>query len=303
MPRFTQNIQFIPCAKTQLCKTMRIPQLLILGTLIFSGCNSKASKDENPFGLPPGYTVEDHSKISLPDALNEISGVSWSQDFIWAIDDEYGDLFKLSPKTGEISNRIKFGKNEDYEDLVILGDTAWVLRSNGDLYRVTDFLENEPKTEIFEFKLKGKKDFETLIKKPGEEVLWIICKNCEQDKKGEASVFQFDIQVGAFQKNPIATLRFGDILESSSGFPKEKPVLEPSAAAFHPVSGDLFILSSAGKWLMVTSPTLEPKSVHSLDPSLFDQPEGLSFDTAGNLYISNEAKNQKPNLLIFPFST
>jgi uncharacterized protein YjiK len=281
---------------------MRQTIFLIAGLAIFSSCSSGTSPEKTSDTFPTGYSLENHSKISLPSTLNEISGIAWNPDFMWAIDDEYGDLFQLKLETGEISGRIKFGKEEDYEDLVVLGDTAWVLRSNGDLYRVTNFLGNEPKTQHFESNLKGKNDFETLIKKPGTEDLWIMCKNCEEDKKGEASIFQFDIQAGTFQKNPIATLKLDGGFGQNSGFANESLPMEPSAAAFHPISGDLFIVSSVGKWLLVTSSTFQPKSIHTLDQKLFVQPEGLSFDPAGNLYISNEGKNQKPNLLIFPFT-
>ena len=281
---------------------MRQHIYLIFGIWIFSSCNSKSSPEEKLPAFPPGYSLENHIKITLPGSLKEISGISWKKNFLWAIDDEYGDLFQLNLETGEILKRVKFGKDEDYEELLMLGDTAWVLRSNGDLHRVTGFEGGESKTQFFESNFQGKMDFETLIKKPGEEVLWLICKNCEQDKKGEASIFQFDMQTGAFEANPISAIKIDETLTGGSDFSIGKPAMEPSAAAFHPVSGDLYLLSSVGKWLLVTTPTLEPKSIYSLDPGLFVQPEGLTFDAAGNLYISNEGKNQKPNFLIFPLS-
>jgi hypothetical protein len=130
----------------------------------------------------------------------------------------------------------------------------------------------------------------------------IICKNCEKDKKGESSVFEFDIDSGLFQENPVQTLRINEVEGMESDFPDKNPSLEPSAAAVHPLTGELFILSSAGKWLMVTSPTFSPKTIHALDPELFRQPEGISFDPSGNLYISNEGQNKKPNLLIFAYA-
>jgi uncharacterized protein YjiK len=33
------------------------------------------------------------------------------------------------------------------------------------------------------------------------------------------------------------------------------------------------------------------KEVYKLDPSVFEQPEGMAFDSANNLYISNERGN------------
>ena len=281
---------------------MRIPKILILATVFFSGCNSNTQPVENLYSLPEGYQLEKVSKVKLPEELKEISGIFWKEDFIWAVDDEYGDLFQIDPKSGEIKTRVKFGKDQDYEDLAILGDTAWVLQSNGDLHRVTNFLQNNPQTEVFEFSHKGKKDFETLVQKPGQNSLLIICKNCEWDKKGESSVFEFDLTTEAFKENPVQTLKFDEVAGMESVFSEQKPTMEPSASAIHPITGDLFILSSAGKWLLVTSPTFSPKSVHALDPKLFEQPEGISFDPNGNLFISNEGQNKKPNLLSFPIS-
>lgn len=282
---------------------MRIPKILILATVFFSaGCNSNTQPEEIRYSLPEGYKLETLSKVKLPEELKEISGIFWKADFIWAVDDEYGDLFQIDPKSGELKNRVKFGKDQDYEDLLILGDTAWVLRSNGDLYQVSNILQNNPQTEVFEFEQKGKKDFETLLQKPGENALLIICKNCEWDKKGESSVFEFDISTGSFKEDAVFTLGFNQVAGMDSVFPDGKPTMEPSAAAVHPITGELYILSSAGKWLLVTSPTFSPKSIHALDSKLFDQPEGISFDPGGNLFISNEGQNKKPNLLSFPFS-
>ena len=281
---------------------MKNPEFLLLGSLIFLSCDPNHPSVETRYTLPEGYQLENHTKVKLPDKLNEISGIFWKEDFLWAVDDEFGDLFQIDSKDGSIKNLVKFGKDGDYEDLAIVSDTAWVLRSNGDLYRVTNFLQTNPKTEVFEFPQKGKRDFETLIKNPKGKSLWIICKNCDQDMKGEASVFEFDRTVGSFQENPVHTLKFDQVEGMETGFPDKKPNLEPSAAAFHPLTGELFLLSSAGKWLMVTSTDFTPKTIHALDPKLFEQPEGISFDSDGTLYISNEGQKKASNLLAFPFS-
>jgi hypothetical protein len=54
--------------------------------------------------------------------------------------------------------------------------------------------------------------------------------------------------------------------------------------------------------LLLTDQHWKPLKAIALDPSLFPQPEGICFDTAGNLYISNEAANNPAaTLLKFPY--
>ena len=43
------------------------------------------------------------------------------------------------------------------------------------------------------------------------------------------------------------------------------------------------------------------KKVYDLNYSHFQQPEGISFDINGDLYISNEAKGGKANILKFNY--
>ncbi len=45
--------------------------------------------------------------------------------------------------------------------------------------------------------------------------------------------------------------------------------------------------------LVVTDTAWNIKQVYTLDPALFNQPEGITFDIDNNLYISNEGGNTK----------
>ena len=53
--------------------------------------------------------------------------------------------------------------------------------------------------------------------------------------------------------------------------------------------------------LVECTPKGKLQKVYSLNYSHFQQPEGISFDINGDLYISNEAKGGKANILNFNY--
>ena len=82
---------------------------------------------------------------------------------------------------------------------------------------------------------------------------------------------------------------------------EEKIKLKPSAAAINPVTQDVWILASSNQLLIVTDRKGNIKEVCTLDPVIFNQPEGITFTPWGDLLISNEAGDKYGNatLLIF----
>ena len=66
----------------------------------------------------------------------------------------------------------------------------------------------------------------------------------------------------------------------------------PSALAIHPRSGDIYILSSKGKTIMILNSTGEIIGLEKLNKKIHSQPEGIVFGKDGTLYISNEGKKE-----------
>ena len=269
--------------------------LFLLG---FLSCQPFSDQE---FRLPKGYKLETRNQIDLPKKLREISGIAWHRDEILAIEDENGVIYRLDPKSGEILHELKFGKPGDYEDILIYEEEAWILRSDGAIFQVKNPMEKKGEANQFPFERKGQKDFETMLANSNQSQLFLICKTCSWDKKQEASIFRFDIRSGKLSEDFI-----DKISTKKEDLPKGTEVkrnleAQPSAAAIHPLTGEVFMISSSGKWLMVLDQEFLPKEIYELDPRLFNQPEGITFDPEGNLYISNEGGRGKSNLLFFPY--
>lgn len=280
---------------------MKLFQLLFSGLVVLFSC-TKAGTDtfDSPYSFPSAFDYQNVKKISLPKPLAEISGIAYHMESIWAVNDEVGSLFQVDLQTGKILKKSDFGKKGDYEDLVIIGSTAWVLKSNGDLFQVSRFESEAPETLIFEFPLKQERDFETLLFREDQNSLFLICKNCDWDKgKSESSIFRFDLEKLQFNTEPWGKIKKSSFEDRLSKTQLKNLMITPSAIAIHPASGDLYLISHSAKWLMITDREFQPKAIHFLDPKVFPQPEGISFDPKGNLFISNESKAGDPHILLF----
>ncbi|WP_332367946.1 hypothetical protein [Spirosoma telluris] len=76
---------------------------------------------------------------------------------------------------------------------------------------------------------------------------------------------------------------------------------KPSGIAVHPITGEWYILNSAGKRLLITN--RQAKIIYSelLDPKQFRQPEGICFAPSGDLFIASEGDGKKGYILKFEY--
>jgi uncharacterized protein YjiK len=80
---------------------------------------------------------------------------------------------------------------------------------------------------------------------------------------------------------------------------RKKKKLKPSGLAIHPRTGNLYVIASVGKMLLVLSPEGRLLHAERLDKDLFEQPEGIAFDLQGNLYIASEGEDGPGKLMKF----
>lgn len=275
--------------------------LILLILMLLVGCKTNPDNSTSPYSLPSEYSLASHQVVRLDEELSEISGIAWNNNSLLAIEDESSVIFNLDSKTGKILKRQKFEKNRDVEDILIDGDIAWVLRSNGNLYQIKNYFTDSSSTRIYEFPIKESRDFEAIVLSPDKSSILLFCKICEWDESHErSSVFRFSMTTLEFDSLPFRVLKNSD-LKSILPDDWKKVKMQPSAAAYHPITGELYLISSTGKWLLTMNREWTPLSFHSLPPRLFNQPEGMTFDKSGNLFISNEGGTKSANWLLFPY--
>lgn len=232
-----------------------------------------------------GYDLEHPSQtISLPESVNEISGISYQGNAVFAINDEEGSLYKIELKKDPAVKNWSFGSAGDYEDIALVNQQFYILKSNG---QIVQFAENFPIEKTAEKKLenKGRNEYESLYYDPAIKKLVVLCKQCSGDKKDENSAWSYDPSSQTFNEQPLYVLNKKDI-EKVAG--KKIKRFQPSAAAVHPLTKEVYILSSVNKLLVVMKDNVVKDAIE-LNSDLFKQPEGITFSPSGKLYISNEA--------------
>lgn len=275
---------------------MKVLLLFLLAGLI--ACNNKK---DTPVSSPPGYDLSKPNLIKLPLELDEISGLSYySKDkAVFAISDEKGQLYKITPFPALQIRHWKFSSKADFEDIVLHDSSFYILQSRGIMTVVNFFDKDTISANDIPFPYNGKMEFESLFYNPLTNKLELLCKNCDEDKKKEITIFTFDTQTKLFDDS-------AKVLNVSSVFDKMNDKsfhLRASAAAIHPVTGDMYIISAINKLLLVFDRDNNIKSFHPLDPAIFKQPEGMTFSENGTLIISNEAADTgAANLLIFNYT-
>jgi hypothetical protein len=268
--------------------------------LLLAGCKASAQKEQSP----QGYNLSKPEKFLMPESLFEISGLCFyknNSDTVYAIQDEEGKFFRIAWGVKK-QDHSKFGKKGDYEDVTIVKDRVYVLKSNGSIYSfpfADRYMEEIDSVKEWK-KILPEGEYEGMFGDDSTGKIYIICKKCADDDSKEAvSGYIYTLgdsltQAGSFHinVNDIKTL---------TG--KVKRGFRPSALAKNPVNGYWYVLSSVNKLLIVTDSNWKLIESIQLSGNRFNQPEGINFDKEGNMYISNEGDDlSQGNILKFKFT-
>lgn len=281
--------------------------ILSLVSAIFLACNPNNTAKENNNKLAHvqaeksqsiPYTLSSGSKMSLPNELLEISGITFlpgQDDDIYAIQDEQGFLYKFNQPTQKVTFS-PFGKDGDYEDISISNTHFFILKSNGSIYSFPIAEKDDIKNVVEQKNLLPKGEYEGLFVDRESNQAYVLCKECKVDRKQpQTSGYIFSIdEKSQFQPKGEFSIQLDELRAFDT---KIKKTFKPSALAKKADSNEWYILSSVDKALVVTDENFRVKSLSPLDRKIFPQPEGINFDSKLNLYISSEAGNQNKGII------
>lgn len=292
---------------------MKIIAGITLATLSFFACFFTGSAQLFPYQFMAPDAV-----FTLDKELEEISGLSISSDgkYLLAVQDEEGIIYFLDKHDGSIIRKIPFWNDGDYEGIEMVGDDIYVIKSTGTVYWISEIQGEEPITEKFNYDLNKDNDVEGLGYDPIGNRLLLACKAHPDDRKDTRGIYSFRLADKQLEQKAAYTITLAavhDYLDKHPDIPRFEKVksffdedeldFSPSALAVHPVSGDLYLLSSKGKMIIVMNRSGEVVYIQKLQKEEHPQPEGLCFDHAGNLYISNEGQGKKGTILVYQHRT
>lgn len=269
----------------------------IVFTIIFLyACNPKKKNQEEikaeiiqNISLP--YDFENPSeKFIMPDNLKEISGLSYyKNNQLACVNDEQGKVFMYDFVKKEVVDKIPFGKEGDYEGIEVVGDEVFVLKSNG---KIKSFKIGLPFEREIDCSDPDVLEYEGLSYDPKSKNLLLAAKERVKDKDDKKMIYAYDFDRKVLFKH--IAIPQDQIKDEANG-----KKFKPSGIAVSHTTGQIFIIASEGKKLLVLAEDGHKEALISLNPTTFRQPEGICFIPNGDLFISSEGKGSDGYILKF----
>jgi len=241
----------------------------------------------------------------LPDALKEISGLAawFNPDEVISVQDENGEIFIIDTQTGTIIDEYKFGKDRDYEGIARVQDTVYVLERDGDVHRL-EWQEGKKEYDAnkIETDFSYRNDTEGICYDKRTNSLLIVPKEQELNPTDgddyRRGVYAYDLKTKSMEPQPrfyVDEFAVGEVI-----YGKRKPYrMKPSGVAIDPITGHIYVIASVGNIMVVIDRESGIKHIELLREKTFKQPEGITFNEAGDLFISSEGRGGKGVIVTF----
>jgi uncharacterized protein YjiK len=248
--------------------------------------------------------------------LDEISGLSPAPvtGELCAVSDESGVVYFLNSQTGALVRSLNFRLTGDFEGVEWTGTCLYAIKSDGDLFEIDQYEGEHSSYVLHKTPLKKEQDIEGLCYDPKRNALLMASKG-KPESPNNRNVYAFDLKNKQFQEQPVFSwdpeqieatrkknktpIKDKDSKEKEKD-KEDKEYFSPSGIAIHPITGHVYIISSAKRRLAVFDPADGAiLHVQKLDKELFPQPEGICFFPDGVMFISSEGKGGKGRILVF----
>lgn len=274
--------------------------IILFVVILITAFTFNKRHSENQQQLKANYKI--NNTWELPEVLNEVSGIAWVGDnLIACVQDEDGKIFLYDLDKKKITQEIPFADGGDYEGIAIVNEDAYIIRSDGLLFQISNYRTDNRKVNSQQTQFSDKNNMESLYFDANSKKLLTIPKDRDEDDLYK-SIYQISLETGKSGTKAISKISMKS--EMLKDFRNEKihKTLNPSEIAVNAKADGFWVLEGKDPKLLSVDAKGEIKRVYQLDKSVFAQPEGLTFSTDGRMFISNEAgKKGKANILELSF--
>lgn len=243
--------------------------------------------------------------FDVPEVLKEISGISVIGDTaLFCIQDELGVVFQIDLQDQSLSTVGRFTDVGDFEDVQVVDNKVYVLRSDGNIFsfnyenfngKIEQSMLNIPCMNMEGlFFDKQQNQFLVSCKEPAMGLRSTTKKQHKQDLQINADKERI---IYAFDKNSIVSpkkfisIAIEDIrqfIQTNYNITTTETITcNPSAIAKNPITNEYYILSAVDKMIVVYNDNTL-KDVILLSPDDFYKPEGIDFLSNGDMIICSE---------------
>lgn len=236
----------------------------------------------------------------LPDRLREISGLALTPDGrLLAVTDESAIVYELDHSKGSILKAFGLGDpvvRGDFEGIAVLGDTVWLMTSDGRLLAATEGPDgrNVP-YERYDTGLGDYCELEGLAQDRAAQTLLLACKEAKS-KYDDLRIFELSLSAGRVER-----VRDVVVPEKSIAARIGEKRVNPAAIA---VDGQ------TGEWVLVAArqaALIRLRADGSLSEAIIldkkgrhRQPEGIELTGDGRMLIADEGARGRARLAVYP---
>ncbi len=275
-------------------------------------CGSAISVTQAQHSLPYNFSKPD-AVWELPDTLREISGITHLEgDAFACIQDENGIVFIYDVGAKRLTDQFRFEPDGDYEGITRVGNTLFILRSDGELFEIENYRQSSASVHSYTTGIPADNN-EGLCYDAVHHRLLIACKGklgkgpAYKDKR---AIYGFDLRKKTLGDEPVLQFDVQQIKQfvvdqqivTATKSKKKTETAEPfirfatSAICIHPVTKELYLLSAADHLLFVFHSNGKLTHIEALGPSRFNKSEGIAFFDNGDMLITNEGQDKKPTM-------
>ncbi|MCC9135978.1 SdiA-regulated domain-containing protein [Pontibacter silvestris] len=236
----------------------------------------------------------------LPTELREVSSIAMLQgEIIACVQDEEGAVYLYNLKTKAVDRKIEFAGPGDYEGISVVGNTAYVLRSDGAIYEIANFKSDSRKVTLHKSNLADTQDTEGLAYDKANNRLLIACKGFDKSLGDNKAIYAFSLADKKMTAQPVVKISLAqEQLTAKSKKGNKYAFLQPSSIEKHPVTGEIYLLDAENHLILIINEQGQVHKLANLDKKQLPQPEGLTFSNKGEMYIASEGSKKGKGVII-----